>query len=545
MKIKRRCRLIDTPSVPRLVVALVASFAALGMAAADAAQARLLVNIVVEGLDADYLELLRDRFGEGGFKRFERHGATISHADYGPGLDAAAASATILTGASPSLNGVGGTTVYDRERLRVTETYADPDILGNFSSIPYSPKALRVSTVSDEARIASGGTSVVYAIAPDAATALALGGHAANAALWLDPKTGNWASSTYFKEMPVSVATRNRTMPLSARLDTMSWTPALAPSAYPAVPDHLSRYSFRYVFPHSNAARLDMFKASPLVNREVTTVATDLLSSLQIGRHEGVTDVLGIGYTLEPFDYGKNPDNRVELMDAYVRLDAGIANLLDDIDRRVGLDHTVIMLAGTPPRTRTRRDSDLWGVPSGEFSTRKAVSLLNMYLIALYGNGDFVSAYHNGNIYLNHKLIKERSLDETEVRTRAAAFMARMTGVDRVHTLDEIIAGHAGENAEALRRNTVASSAGDLRIMVAPGFEIVDDYNTVVPADHIPMVERAAATTAPVYILAPGIATQTIGTPVDARAIAPAVCRILRIRSPNGASQAPVQLLKK
>ena len=314
--------------------------------------------------------------------------------------------------------------------------------------------------------------------------------------------------------MPVTVATRNRTMPLSARLDTMSWTPALAPSAYPAVPDHLSRYPFRYVFPHSNAARLDMFKASPLVNREVTTVATDLLSSLQIGRHEGVTDVLGIGYTLEPFDYGKNPDNRVELMDAYVRLDAGIANLLDDIDRRVGLDHTVIMLAGTPPRTRTRRDSDLWGVPSGEFSTRKAVSLLNMYLIALYGNGDFVSAYHNGNIYLNHKLIKERSLDETEVRTRAAAFMARMTG-------------------------------GDLRIRVAPGFEIVDDYNTVVPADHIPMVERAAATTAPVYILAPGIATQTIGTPVDARAIAPAVCRILRIRSPNGASQAPVQLLKK
>ncbi len=545
MKVNRRCRLIDTPAVPRFVVALVASFAALGIAAADTAQAKLLVNIVVDGLDTDYLDLLRDRFGEGGFKRFERDGAIISHADFGPEKKAAAASATLLTGAAPSLNGIGASTVYDRERLRVADIYFDPEVLGNFSTIPFSPKALRVSTISDEARIASGGTSVVYAIAPDAPTTLALGGHAANASLWLDPKTGNWASSTYFKEMPGSVATRNRTHPLSVRLDTMSWTPALAPEAYPAVPDHLSRYPFRYVFPRSNTERLDMFQASPMVNREVTTVAADLLSTLQIGHHEGVTDVLGIGYTLQPFDYGKNPDNRVEIMDAYVRLDANLASLLNDIDQRVGLDHTVIMLAGTPPRTRTRRDSDQWGVPSGEFSTRKAVSLLNMYLIAVYGNGDYVTAYHDGNIYLNHKLIKERSLDEAEVRSRAAAFMARMTGIDRVHTIDEIIAGHAGEQAEALRRNTVASNAGDLKILVAPGFEIVDDYNSVVRADRVPMVERAAATTAPVFILAPGIASQTIGTPVDARAVAPAVCRILRIRSPNGAAQAPLQLLKK
>ncbi len=543
MKIKRR--FINTPAVPRLVVALVASFAAIGMAAADAAQARLLVNIVVDGLDADYLDLLRERFGEGGFRRLERDGAFVTAADYGPGLDAAAATATLMTGAAPSLNGVGGAVRYDRERMRPVEVFADPDVLGNFSSLPYSPKALRVSTISDEARIASGGTSVAYAVAPSAAQALSLGGHAANASLWLDSKTGNWASSTYFKEMPVAVATRNRTTPLASRLDTMSWTPSLSPGQYPAVPDHLSRYPFRYVFPRSNPQRLDMFTSSPLVNREVNTVAGDLLTTLKVGQHEGVTDVLSLAYTLAPYNYGKNPDNRVELMDAYVKLDANIEQLLSDIDRRIGLDKTVIVLAGTPPRTRSRRDSDQWGVPFGEFSTRKAISLLNIYLMAVYGNGDYVSAYHDGQFYLNHKLMKERSLDESEVRTKAASFMARMTGVDRVFTLDEIIAGHAGERAEALRRNTVSSAAGDLTVNVAPGYEIVDDYNSTPSAERIPMAERAAATTAPVFILAPGIAAQTIGTPVDARTIAPAVCRILRIRSPNGAAQAPLHLIKK
>ena len=121
-----------------------------------------------------------------------------------------------------------------------------------------------------------------------------------------------------------------------------------------------------------------------------------------------------------------------------------------------------------------------------------------------------------------------------------------MTGVDRVHTLDDIIAGHAGEKAEALRRNTVGSSAGDLLIEVAPGFEIIDDYNELAPtAGHSGMVSCSAAATAPVFIFAPDVAAQTIGTPVDARAIAPTVARILRIRSPNGAAAPALVLTKK
>ena len=132
------------------------------------------------------------------------------------------------------------------------------------------------------------------------------------------------------------------------------------------------------------------------------------------------------------------------------------------------------------------------------------------------------------------------------VRAEAAQLLAGMTGVDRVHTIDEIIAGHAGENAEALRRNTVGSVAGDILVVVAPGFEILDDYNDTTPdAAHTGMVQCTAAATAPVFIMAPDVAAQTIGTPVDARAIAPTVARILRIRSPNGAAAPALNLTKK
>lgn len=543
--------------MPRLLMALVASAVALGATVQTAAQSsaqrngasgeqpRLLLSILVDGLESDYLDLLRERLTDGGFRRLERDAVYIPHADYGPGLDAAAATALLMTGAAPSLTGIAADVRYDRDGLRAIDVYADASALGNFSTTAYSPAALRVTTLTDEARISAGGTNVVYAVAANPSIAIPLAGHAANSALWLDGKSANWASSTFYKEMPVAVATRNRTTPLSVRMDTMSWTPTLRPDQYPGLPEHLTRYPFRYVFPRANVQRLDMLLASPMINREVSTVAADLLATLKVGQHQGVTDVLNIAYTLEPFNYGKATDTRLELMDAYVKLDGYLAQLFADVDRRVGLNNTVVMLAATPPRPRNRRDDEQYSIPYGEFSTRKAVSLLNMYLIAMYGNGEYVSAYHRGHLYLNHKTLKDKSLDERAVRTAAAGFLTKMTGIDRVFTIDEILEGHAGENAEALRRNTVAATAGDLVLNVAPGFEVVDDYNNTIHTTGPHMVERVAGTTAPVFIMAPGLAQQVVGNPVDARAIAPTVAGILRIRSPNGASVPALSLLRK
>lgn len=527
--------------MPKLFMAFLASLAAISMQA-QPDQARLLVTIMVDGLDADYVDLLREQLGQGGFRMLEKRGVRMD-VDYGTSLDATAATAMLVSGAAPSTNGISADSRFDRITLRPATTYTDPEVLGNFTTTGFSPATLRVSTLSDEIRVASGGTNAAYAIAPTPGMAIALAGHAANSAMWLDTKTGNWASSTYYQEMPVAVAAKNRTMPLSARLDTLSWKPSLEPSLYPALPDHLKHYPFRHLFPRGNNARFDMYAASPMLNNEITGIASDLLRNYKLGMHEGVTDVLNIGYSLNPYPYGKNDDARLELMDAYVKLDGSLEQLFSDISKTAGLENTIILLSGTPPRPQRRRDDDKWNIPHGEFSTRRAISLLNVYLMALYGNGDYVSAYHNGHIYLNQNLLKEMKLDVATVRSAAATFMARMTGVDRVFTIDEIIAGTAGQNAEAIRRNTVAATAGDLLIEPAPGFEVVDDYNIVNPeAAHTGMVHAGVTTTAPVYIFAPDVAPKTLEGVVDARVVAPTVARILRIRSPNGAVMAPLKL---
>lgn len=498
-------------------------------------QPRLLVGIMVEGLERDYLDLLRESFGSGGFNRLLRDGVVISDADYGTNLDNVAATAVVMTGASPVVSGIPASAYYDPSKMKVVEVLDDPQVMGNFTTETYSPAALRVSTVSDEARIAGGGVTQAYSIAPDARVAILMAGHAGNGGVWINDNTGAWASSTYYTELPAGVATANRLMPLSSRLDTMSWVPSAKAEAYPNLPDHLTHYPFRYVFPRGKDNRYAMFKDSPLVNREVTSLASDFIGGMKLGTHDGV-DVLNVAYTLTSFDYSKNPDNRFEMMDAYIKLDRNLEQLFAAIDRNVGVGNSVVYLAATPQAPRAKRDDPRWRIPTGEFSTRKAGSLLNMYLMAVYGTGEWVSAFHNNQFYLNNKLIKERSLDARTVRTDAAGFLARMTGVEGVYTIDDVIVGRLGDRNDAIRRNTDVAIAGDLFINILPGWELVDDYATVGPDRHTGQVNRVTATTGPVFILAPNVPARVIDTPVDARVIAPTVARLLRIRSPNGAS---------
>ena len=53
--------------MPRLVLALITSVVAMAVPAEAQQRPRLVVGIMVDGLDQQYIDLLRDRFGAGGF----------------------------------------------------------------------------------------------------------------------------------------------------------------------------------------------------------------------------------------------------------------------------------------------------------------------------------------------------------------------------------------------------------------------------------------------------------------------------------------------
>lgn len=496
------------------------------------ARPSLVVGIVVDGLNDDYLQLLRGYFGEGGFRRLIEEGVTLSDVDYGEDIDATAATAIIMSGTGPMVNGVPSAYVYDPE-TRMTKSIFAP---GTSPDAAYTPAPLAVSTIADEVRIDAAGVGNVYSIAPDPERAIALAGHAGNSAIWINDTDGKWTTTTYYKDRPQAAILANHSRPLSKVLDTLAWTPTLNLQEYPDLPDYKRLFPFRHTFPRKDPDRYRAFKSSPMVNTTITDMANEYISTLQLGQR-GVTDMLNLAYNLTPYTYTRELDNRTEAMDAYLRLDRDLARLFETLDRMPGRDNVVVFLAGTPSSTGWKRDDEQWNIPTGEFSAKRAMALLNMYLIALHGNGEWVTGYHNRHFYLNQQLIKQNELSLATVRNEAAEFLARMSGVNHVYTIDDIVAGRAGDRGDVLRRSTSIKHSGDLVITINPGWTTTDDdFHTT------ERVVREGYMPSPVYILAPGVEHTEIDTRVDARSIAPTVTRLVRIRAPNGASLSPLRL---
>ena len=529
-----------TAKITSILIASMVTFTI--VAQSPSPRPKLVVGIVVEGLREDYIDLLKGYFGPNGFNRLINGGVMMDNVDFGTQLDATAASALIYTGAEPAVNGIPSGSVYDTATKRRISVLHDNASIGNYTDETLSPKAIRVSTLSDEVRIDGGGIGSVYAVAPVSTQSIVMAGHAGNSAFWIDDTNGKWATTTYYKDVPPPMSARNYSRPLSSRLDTLTWRPNMAPDKYPDLPAYKKYYPFRHMFQRNDVDRFANYKTSAPVNTEVTDIASDYIKGLQLGTRDAA-DMLNLAYTLAPFSKAKDSDSRLETLDSYLKLDADLSRLFDVIDKNVGLDKTFIFLSGTPSAPNTKRDDDKWGIPNGEFNPRHAVSLLNVYLMAKHGQGEWVTGYDRGQLFLNKDLIKEKDIDLKSIQEEAAEFLVRMSGVSGAWTIEDIVAARAGANSSALKRNTTVDLSGDILIEVNPGWEIVEvnpstgkEYRTTV---------RSGLMAAPVFLMYKSLAPQRLSQPIDARAIAPSVARILRIRSPNAAQLPPLRFTLK
>lgn len=518
--------------------------AAMTLAASSLAQVRvsserqrLVVTIVVDQLRSDYIEMLRSCFGEGGFNRLIQDGAYLENVRFDiPNADIASATAMIFTGTYPNVNGIPASTVYNLKTKRAEKVLNDPSKIGNFTNETFSPVALQVSTITDELRLDNELNSV-YSISPDAQQAILMAGHAANSAFWISDVTGKWASSTYYKTVPTTITSRNYKMPLSARLDTMTWKPSMALDKYCDLPSYKKYYPFQYVYPASSLSRYKNFKKSALVNEEVTQVAVDYIKSLKLGNN-GNTDMLNIGYTAAPYKHGTDNDCRVELQDTYIKLDRQLAKLFSAIDSNVGLKNALIVLTSTGYYNDLSTPNEKYNIPTGDFYPERAVSLLNMYLMAIYGNGKWVDTHYNNSLYLNRELIKSKGLDLSEIRAKSCEFLRQMSGVVAAYSFEEILNNPTSEETQKLHRGTIPALTADISIEVTPGWKIVENSNDVKTSRMV----RDNAVCTPAFFLATNVVPQTISTPVKATILAPTMSRILRVRSPNAAKESPLSL---
>ena len=499
---------------------------------------KLLVGIIVDQLRTDYLETLQDKFTTGGFKRLMSKGAFFKDVDFKvPNLDEAGATAILQTGSYPRQNGVAAAALYNPAEKKFTSVFQDPSYIGNFTTENYSPSSLRVSTLSDEIAIDSEGASSIHSIAPDPEVAIILSGHAGNSAFWINDDTGKWASTTYYTSQPTPLQNKNYNSPLVSRLDTMRWVPAKPATYYPDINPSRIKEGFRYTFPRSDRDVFRLYKNSPYVNTDVTEAACEYLHHLNLGKKQEVTDVLNIAYTLAPYSSVNKGDGKFELEDSYLRLDRDLDKLFKDIDTNVGLENVIIYLASTGSFSETERDHEKFRIPTGSFSVKRALSLLNAYLAAKYGNGAYVDQFASGHIYLDKNTIEDKGLNLNNVAEDARDFLVRMSGVADAYTIADL-QSPAVQQLEGHRLGNDPKSAGDIIMEFNPGWKVIDDSRF--PPENLPVYSSAYPT--PVFIMGPGVQSETINETIDATAIAPTIARLLRIRSPNSSVSKPLSL---
>jgi arylsulfatase A-like enzyme len=168
---------------------------------------KLVVILVLDQFRADYLERYRADFKGRGFKLFLDHGANFPDCYFGyANTETAPGHSSIGTGAYTDGHGIGSNEWWDLTRSKdhpVTsvedERYALVGVpAGGKISPGSSPRNLLASTVGDELRLDTVGTSQVYGVSLKDRAAILTAGATANGAFWIDPVSGRFITSTFY-----------------------------------------------------------------------------------------------------------------------------------------------------------------------------------------------------------------------------------------------------------------------------------------------------------------------------------------------------------
>lgn len=499
---------------------------------------RVVVNILIDQLRSDYLEAFTPLYSNDGFKLLMRDGCVFTAGEYPlyhP--DRAAAAATIATGTTAADHGIVGMYWMNRETLRPMYCVEDRSVKGRVTTDQFSPKWLNVSTISDELKVATDGAARVYSIAPNADAAILSAGHAADCAVWIDDQTGFWASTAYYGQLPVWADYRNTHHNLEKRLKKEVWTPYNNEvGAFSYFPSGTNEKPFQHQF-RGNQQYVS-FKTSGLVNDEVAATTCMAIEMSDWG-DDATTDYLAV--TLYAGNYEHNSVNAMplEIQDTYVRLDRALAAIIETVEKKVGHGNALYTVTSTGYTEEEAADLSKFRIPTGTFDMTRATSLLGMYMVAVYGQADYIESTLGTEIYFNHRVLEDRQINIAEFQSRAQELLLQLTGVKDVFTSQRLLQGAWTPGISRMRGSFNPQRSGDLRIQVQPGWRI-KTADTVLPSTQ-QQIARESYITFPIILYGMGVQPEVVTIPASVDCIAPTLSKAMRIRAPNACSKAPLK----
>ncbi|HTV00214.1 MAG TPA: alkaline phosphatase family protein, partial [Luteitalea sp.] len=380
-------------------------------------EVRLVLLIAADQFRSDYLT----RFGPptAGFKTLMSRGAvfTDAHLEHAVTVTAVGHS-TMLTGATPSVSGIIDNAWYERSTKSNVESITDKDaaIVGGDSAagVGASPRRLLVTTLGDQIKLASraaAGTPEaprVIGISLKDRSAIMPAGHAADAAYFF--RGGRFVTTTYYRPAVADWVAEINARKLPEAYAGKRWTYEGGGRDYPA---------------EVGAPLYGAVTGSPAGNELVIAMAKGALEHEQLGQR-GVTDVLTVSFSSnDSVGHTHGPDSP-EVRDITRQTDRQIQALLDEVDRRVGLQRTLIAFTTDHGVAPLPEVSLALKLPAGRFKGQAVGDAIETALDAAFGAETWIERLQLPHVYLNAAVVAAREGKAAEIRKVAAEAAAKV-----------------------------------------------------------------------------------------------------------------------
>src|SRR5579864_7493685 len=364
-----------------ILLAIVVSLSLRSFASAYDAHPKLVVVIVIDQFRGDYLERYRNQFGDAGFRLLLDHGAYFSNCNYNyANTRTAPGHATLFTGSYSSGHGIVANEWWDQKTKRMVTSVEDDStklvgVAGEKAGA--SPHNLLADTLGDELKLATQGKARVFAVSLKDRAAILPGGFAADAAYWIDPASGAWLTSTYYRnDLPKWVQEFNSTR--AAKYWDREWKDAqgtvLRSTAHRKSKDGSEAGFYEVVGPTSFANEYELEFTKELVQYENVGrgPATDLLSvSLS------PNDILG---------HQVGPDSP-EMQQMALDLDRELADFFAFLGHQIGLANVWIALSADHGVSSLPDAVKKLRIPAANLDSKKLEAQLNSAIATKFSSG--------------------------------------------------------------------------------------------------------------------------------------------------------------
>jgi len=521
---------------------------------------KLILQITVDQLRGDLPTRFLDRLGQGGFRYLLENGTHYANAHYRhANTETAVGHATLFTGADPSRHGLvsnswidpsTGESVYNTEDDRHHLIGKDPK--------PHegvSPRNLLSSTIGDELVVANAGQSRVFSVSIKDRGAIIPGGHAGKA-FWYSKSSGKFVTSTYYyDEYPKWVEKWNEAK-YADQYRGGTWDLLHDQSTYYAkdMDDRPYEADFKPLgrtFPHQygdNKYLYLILSLTPAGDELTLNFAKTLIENENIGQGENV-DFLAVSFSSTDYIGHMFGPSSLESEDNILRLDRTLAELFKFVDKKVGLENTLIVLSADHGAPEAPEYMETLGIDTGRFDLTyfREQGPLNKVLKERFGRDDLIATHSHPYLYLNLDAIEKAKLDVVEVENFIADEVMKIPGIAYAQTRSDLLEGRISNSPVQIqiRRNFHPVRSGNIHMIQEQyWFLHSTDEGQKLGLEGIAAIHGspwAYDTYVPIFFAGNGVPAQTILRRVSPADIAPTLATYLNIKFPSGSIGDPLK----